>query len=69
MFKYKQLLENGFSHHPNNPTNLNLQLQPNILQSDNLHNQHTPKSHSFITFIYKERKQSKDNTPDTSVGP
>ena len=43
-----QLRENMFSHHPNIPTNLNLQLQLELLQLKWLHIQHTPQSHSFV---------------------
>ena len=37
-----------FSHHPNNPTNLNLQLQLNLSQLIKLQIHQAPQAHSFI---------------------
>ena len=48
MYYLLHLLKNRFCHHPNNPTNLKLQLQPSLLQLEQLHNHKTPQSHSFI---------------------
>ena len=41
-----QFPKNRFCHHPNNPTNLNLRLQPNLLQFEQQCDQKTPLTQS-----------------------
>ena len=44
---HSQFLKNNFCHHPNNPTNLNLRLQPNLLQFKQRYDQKTPVTQSL----------------------